>query len=269
MIVEGISEKRSYQNADCLIRCMKEKEHLFTIVTEMGMYPRFNEENFEFLDVKYGEEYLNQLYIPMLCFCDIPLKSLTNHNLTYGNYAIALTKNWGEKNRISPIHYLYKNSDVYEQLRELFHLANTEKSEVLYNYLFNRLFFTKPKDGIESNKVVDNESGVTKTETQSVLYTDEQEHRYVPNLSNINTDISQFYLKKDLPLNELSNSLAKHKKYKLSFEVSDIKHIVLPSRDEKIELINNIVHSPNIEKLEDKYELISKLVTLQEIKEDF
>ncbi|WP_454910039.1 abortive infection system antitoxin AbiGi family protein [Staphylococcus saprophyticus] len=248
---------------------MKQKEHLFNIISEMGMYPRFNEEKFEFLDVKYGDENLNQLYIPMLCFCDIPLKNLTNHNLTYGNYAIALTKSWGEKNKISPIHYLYKNSDVYEQLRELFNLANIENNEVLYNYLFNRLFFTKPKEGIENNEVIDKENGMTKTEPKFVLYTDEQEHRYVPNHANINTDIAQFYINKDLPLDELSNSLAVHNKYKLSFEVSDVKHIVLPSRGEKIELINNIINSQNIKNIEDKYELISKLITLQEIEEDF
>lgn len=247
---------------------MKEKDHLFNIVSEMGMYPRFNKENFEFIDVKYKEKPLNKLYIPMLCFCDIPLKNLTNHNITYGNYAIALTKSWGEKNKISPIHYLFENSHVYEQLKSLFNLANSEENEVLYNYLFNRLFFTKPKSGIESNNVIDKKVEIH-TETKNVLYTDEQEHRFVPDLERIDTDIAQFYIDEDIPLKELNDSLSKVEKYKLSFEVSDIKHIILPSRNEKIELIDIIINSSKIETNNDKYELISKLTTLQEIEEDF
>lgn len=266
---EGKSEKKSYQNADCLIRCMNKKDYLFKIIYDMGMYPRFNEENFEFLNVKYKETSINKLHIPMLCFCDIPLKNLTNHNMNYGNYAIALTKSWGEKNKISPIHYLYEDSDVYHQLREVFNLANSEDNEVLFNYLFNRLLFTKTKDGTVIKEEVNKKSGKIEKVPKTILYTDEQEHRYVPNVDAINTDIAQFYINNDLPSYNLSDAIVDQPEYMLTFEVSDIKHIVLNSKDEKTELINNIIESPAIKKQDDKYDLISKLITLQEIKEDF
>lgn len=270
----GISRKVSYQNADCLIRCMKEKKFLINTIKDMGMYPRFNKENIEFLDIQFQENTLTELYIPMLCFCDIPLKYLNQHNKIYGDYAIALKKEWGEKNKIAPVHYLYQNSDVFDEFRALFLFANElEKFNIdqkLYSYLFNRLFFTKPKSGLETMKTIDNKTGKSSEITTQKLYTDEQEHRYVPNLYQINTKIKQFYTKEDnIPLHDLSNSLADYEQYKLTFTVSDIKHIILKSKGEKKEIIEAIMNSPNIDKPDDKYDAISKIVTLEEIEEDF
>ncbi|MEN1895628.1 abortive infection system antitoxin AbiGi family protein [Staphylococcus nepalensis] len=271
---KGTSKKASYQNADCLIRCMKQKKFLINTIKDMGMYPRFNKENIEFLNIQFQENSLTELYIPMLCFCDIPLKYLNQHNKIYGDYAIALKKEWGEKNKIAPVHYLYNDSDVFDEFRSLFLFANEfEKKSTdqrVYSYLFNRLFFTKPKSGLETIQTRDNETGKSTEITIEKLYTDEQEHRYVPNLHRINTKIKQFYTNKDnIPLDDLSNSLTSYRQYKLTFTVSDIKHIILKSNIEKQEIIEAIMNSPNIDKLDDKYDAISKIVTLEEIEEDF
>ena len=38
----------------------------------------------------------------MLCFCDIPLNQLEDHNKWYGNYAICMEKSWAFKKNYNP-----------------------------------------------------------------------------------------------------------------------------------------------------------------------
>ena len=39
----------------------------------------------------------------MVCFCDMLLTKMSNHNLEYGNYGIGLSKKWGIQKGINPI----------------------------------------------------------------------------------------------------------------------------------------------------------------------
>ena len=55
-------------------------------------------------------------YIPMKCFCDIPLSQISEHTKKYGKYGIGLTKNWAMRNGVSPIIYLYENSNTYREI---------------------------------------------------------------------------------------------------------------------------------------------------------
>ncbi len=60
----------------------------------------------------------------MCCFCDILPEQAAAHRECYGNYAIALTKDWGIKNGISPVRYIHEQSPgvspEYIKLKELF-----------------------------------------------------------------------------------------------------------------------------------------------------
>ena len=61
-------------------------------------YPRYCLEDFsDFLEHKY------RIAIPMVSFCDIPLSQIHNHIKYYGGYALGLKKEWGRRNKISPI----------------------------------------------------------------------------------------------------------------------------------------------------------------------
>lgn len=55
------------------------------------------------------------LYIPTICFCDIPVESIRNYP-DYGNYGIGLNKSWGFKNKLNPVLYLEKHSSLSESL---------------------------------------------------------------------------------------------------------------------------------------------------------
>ncbi len=47
-----------------------------------------------------------KIKIPMVCFCDIPDKDIANHKNRYGNYGIALSKEWAFTKGINPLVYL-------------------------------------------------------------------------------------------------------------------------------------------------------------------
>lgn len=46
----------------------------------------------------------------MCCFCDILPSQAGAHRKCYGSYALALTKEWGIRNRVSPVRYIHQNS---------------------------------------------------------------------------------------------------------------------------------------------------------------
>ena len=45
-----------------------------------------------------------------VCFCDLTMANASQHRASYGNIAIALSKDWGIKNKISPVRYAHRLS---------------------------------------------------------------------------------------------------------------------------------------------------------------
>ena len=55
------------------------------------------------------------LIIPMISFCDIPLKTISMHS-KYGKFGIGLTKDWGIRSQLNPVFYLEKSSSLADSL---------------------------------------------------------------------------------------------------------------------------------------------------------
>jgi hypothetical protein len=63
----------------------------------------------------YGHDAIKYIQIPFIvCFCDLPLSMSQDHRKQYGEYAIAMTKQWGMANKITPIRYIHENSPGFE-----------------------------------------------------------------------------------------------------------------------------------------------------------
>lgn len=54
---------------------------------------------------------VQHIHLPLIvCFCDLPLGSSNEHRKQYGKYAIAMSKEWGMKNGVTPIRYVHAHS---------------------------------------------------------------------------------------------------------------------------------------------------------------
>lgn len=50
------------------------------------------------------------LHSHAICFCDLPMSASEEHRSQYGNYAIAMTKDWAMRNHVTPIRYYHHQS---------------------------------------------------------------------------------------------------------------------------------------------------------------
>lgn len=98
-------------SASSLFRFVTKFEYLKEIVTEgFGFRPCVEEmtigsyENDIFHRLGVVSDELHSLAI---CFCDIPLSQSRDHRTQYGNYAIAMTKDWAMRNQVTPIRYYH------------------------------------------------------------------------------------------------------------------------------------------------------------------
>jgi len=86
-----------------------------------------------------------------LCsFCDILPWQASYHRKCYGQYAIALTKEWGIRSGISPVRYLHDGSpgvsDEYIALKNLNRKAGEERNNGIVTYLQAYLLMSKMQD---------------------------------------------------------------------------------------------------------------------------
>ncbi len=53
---------------------------------------------------------VTQLHSRAVCFCDLPMSHSQDHRKQYGEYAIAMTKEWAMRKRVTPIRYYHSDS---------------------------------------------------------------------------------------------------------------------------------------------------------------
>lgn len=105
---------------------------------------------------------------PMVCFCDIPIKRTAEHRKSYGNYGVALSKEWGIKNNFSIVDYSFDKSlksSSYRILAEYYSNNHAKMDDTFKNLYKNTvsilIMVTKPYEG----RKFDNE----KSETESFI----------------------------------------------------------------------------------------------------
>ena len=91
----------------------------------MAIFPRYYPEDISYLKLKNNSKELTEWYIPMTCFCDIPLHQISYHaegdhtssdDQGYGKFSIAFHKKFGITKGIQQVHYLNEQSVNVEEL---------------------------------------------------------------------------------------------------------------------------------------------------------
>jgi len=210
--------------------------------------------------------------VPMVSFCDIKLSEIKYFiEKGYGNYGIGLTKEWANKNGLTPVMYINRHSDIADNLIEglnsmYAHISKlSNKSELnrmakSYHNILNLYRYVKNYEGelIRDELLVDS----------NYRFADEREWRYVPSLeipyiepfvaiSNIKTKSQK----------ELYNQKVSH--LKLSFEPEDIKYLFVENEDDIIELINHLDYAKSRYDSVTRKRLVSRILTVEQIKNDF
>jgi hypothetical protein len=286
---------------------MQKENYLNDILLRKAIVPRYCVETIDYLNIHNGTKNFKEVAILQKCFCDIPFHKLADtftingvgpvyeslskderadleknntHFSYYGEYAIAFSKSWGERKHLQPIHYLNTSSPYTKDFSTLFEriLIDDDIPEEYSQDIINRLAYIKPLRGIMQRQITRNDSSITVELYKN--FHDEREWRYVPNadvLTSLKIE-SIIANPKILPFaNEISKSL-EHERYKtlwLDFSYDDIRYIIVPNINARIELIKTISSLPTscFENQDDismqKSILISKILVLTEIRKDW
>lgn len=250
---EKIVFTSSKVQANTLFTFMTQLDFLLKIIKNGCVSPRYCEE-----DVKYlGIDNVKTISFPMKCFCDINLHKIANHLEWYGFYGIGFKKEWGIQNKLQPLIYINEKSNLKADFKKVFNLAinmidgkTTKKEDLFCNYLLHQLMYYKPCYSKFRNR------NTNKEENKCLV--DENEWRYIPDVSKIK-DVEQIYINKNHnPLNDLSDAIETEKSICLKYSVDDVKYIIVKTTSDYEILIKEI------ENIEDenfnKMKLISKII---------
>jgi hypothetical protein len=188
---------------------------------------------------------------PVVCFSDIPIEEIYNQEFSYGNYLIALKKNWAISKGLNPVLYLERNSQVSDALSKL--LAARRNDNLAISLKENIMLlkcFTKNYIGYNENK-----------ETPDYPFHKEKEWRYVPIKSKkkeffISINASKYKDEKDK-----FNSKISH--LRLVFKIQNIYKIIVANKSEKLSLIELIY---NLNSGLNKESIMSLVITKSEYK---
>lgn len=252
---------KSQISANTLFHYTKTIKNLISIL-ENDFYPSYCLE--EGLDVILGVKDL-EFGIPMVSFCEIPLSLIENHVNTYGSYAIGLSKEWGIRNKISPIMYSYSGSSSAENIYDIW---NKGVGKLKTYDTVKLLYFLKPYKGAlwKNGKKI----------RSNVPFYNEREWRYVPNLKPLAkgpVHKNQFINKGQYLNEEERNSLNKYFEndyVKLKFEPKDIKYLIIKKESQR-RRIKNRIKKINTKKYNnyDIEELTTRILSMEQIMEDF
>lgn len=197
---------------------------------------------------------IHHIYIPMICFCDVPLNHV--ETIAYGKYAIGMNRTWGNENRLCPVAY-YPN-DAESHLHKYV-------SSIVEQYL--------NKHNADANKLL----GYVKPYNK---FTNDTGYAYGKRRENyIEREWRRIYLndwidsEDKLKEYEAVNGNKKFKNFKLTFSAKDVAFIIVPNESSKSSLIHDISQMPNIcgQQLNalDRLNLTSKIITIDQINENF
>ncbi len=291
-------EKAATISANTLFHFTSNLENLIGILTT-NFYPRYCLEDHSVFWTKDMAKRLrySEIAIPMVCFCDIPLSSIRNHIKVYGRYAIGLSKEWGEKKRISPVMYALSNSISATVIRKS--LYTIEKCIHKSNAHLNALYSNDPnykqdkKDkliDILSDELARVDSGLldimafTKNyrgtfirngkQYRNVCFYDEREWRYVPNGRFLFEQGIPSYIPKevwiDLTKRRDANTKLERPECMLTFGPPDIRYIIVAKHEEILPMVDSVQQiKGNKYSYNDLRLLTTRIISMEQILQDF
>jgi hypothetical protein len=199
-----------------------------------------------------------EVAIPTICFCDIPLSQTIEHMRKYGSYAIGLSKVWGLRHGITPVHYIPAKSPAATALAALRENRPPANEDELVGTLLRLYMLFKPYEGVFKRRGL---------RSRKVRFYDEREWRWLPP-DLVNARMLQKDEYDDAAVLEQANNDV-WQNARLPFGPDDIKYIVVADESERYPMIRAL------QKIKRKYEpevilrVSSRILTAQQVREDF
>lgn len=161
----------SKQFSDHLYHFDKGPDRIIDALLRGGFTLNYVVEDYAYL----GVDSLGRVAFPMLCFCDIADEKpkLELHMKQYGDYGIGLSKEWGKRQGVQPVHYILPGSPFALDFAQAINAAMAlgeeprgQEIEALADFLITTMAYAKPLWGIDNGK--------------QYCYEDECEWRFIP-----------------------------------------------------------------------------------------
>lgn len=230
-----------------LFHFTKEFETLVKIL-EGGFWPRYC--------IEYGwyNKYID-FAVPMVCFCDIPLSLISEHVGFYGKFGIGVSSEWVKKQKdLTPVKYVANESREFSDNKKL---LTKLKNGTISDLERQILLLSKKVRG----KIKDKQD---KYKTKK--FYDEREWRYVPSSLALQARVVPVP-KKETFDRDSQSKLTENKKIKIDKE--DIRYLIIPDETYRIRLINKLQEIYPTAKKEEISLLISKIISVKQINDDF
>lgn len=251
----------------------------------MSLYPTtlFHFTNKEFLykilsssfKVSYAREKIigpqnyREFAVPMVSFCDLKLSEL-KHFLNYGKFGIGLTKDWANRNGLSPVMYINRHCDlmdnlisgingIYSHLGLVDNISQFNNLNKSYLNVMNTYRYIKNYEGELWRHA--------KLEEENYRFADEREWRFVPKLDT--EGVAPFVgISKIRTKLQKDNFNAKVEQIKLNFKPDDIKYLVVENEADITDLINHLHSVKHKFNDEIRNRLASRILTVEQIEKD-
>lgn len=227
-------------------------------ILENDFHPRYMQERY----VSPSEPSWDY-WIPAVCFCDIPLSLIGDHIDEYGDYGIGLHREWALKSKLNPVLYYHGGSEFFSQFYKMMSSIHKDSSNptspeglqhrtdrlCASSYLFH---YYKPYQGYDF-----------KIQKDKWFY-DEREWRYVPYIED-----RAMIIEGDKDFNPRKEALNEDlKKYVLKFTPEDINCLIIKNESERLGFIRWIKTTKGRFSLDDVEVLCSKIMTVEQIRND-
>jgi hypothetical protein len=264
-------------SANTLFHFTLKKEDLLNILKN-GFYPRYCIEDVKLsFEERYQKLAHAEIAIPMVSFCDIPLSQIRSHILRFGPYAVGMAVEWGIKNGLNPLMYVAPESNPIKIFRDsisdsisyLLDQNNGKNPEgkklgelaehIMYLIRYLKPYEGKKWDGKEFNG-------------ELMKFYDEREWRYIPDFYEMKKRYVEPVLEKSQYLDK--NKMKEYNRiltenFKLDFTPRDIRYIIVEKEEEVQNMICEIEHIKRNYPIEEQKLLLTKLISIDRLNEDF
>lgn len=250
-------------SSNCLFHFTNSAENLLNIL-EKEFYPHYSLEDLRFISYSSRVDSYYHIAIPMVSFCDLPLSKIKTHISVYGNFGIGMKKSWGLKNGICPVIYANENSTSTRLLQSGIKgvISRGEVSEItpISKSLGYQVRFYKPYTGnfIRNSNL-----------TKNYNYYDEREWRYVPDTESLSLPFCMYKNKFENSVERAETNKELATKVKINFNPNDIKYIIIENESQLPAMIRAIMRIKNKFDEETRLKLISRIISIKNIVEDF